>query len=83
MVYLDTKFWVLLRDGYLQPTKKKLENTLLNLALYLSDDQICIFPISDVVFMEVLKQTDAKTLKATAELIDILQTGELFTYLKD
>ena len=75
MVYLDTKFWLLLRDGYLHPEKNNLQNTLLNLALELSAEQICTFPISEDVFMEVMKQTDIKTLKVTAELIDKLSNG--------
>ncbi len=75
IVYFDTKFWLLLRAGYLQPEKNNLQNTLLNLALELSAEQICTFPISECVFMEIMKQTDVKTLKVTAGLIDRLSNG--------
>lgn len=75
IVYLDTKFWVLMRKGYLDPISYKLENELLNLAIQLSSKQLCIFPISEDVFLEVIKQTDETTLNATVELIDKLSNG--------
>ncbi|HEY5602206.1 MAG TPA: hypothetical protein VIM41_03780 [Gammaproteobacteria bacterium] len=75
VVYLDTKFWVILRDGYLDPTKNQLESKLLNLTLDLSAKKVCVFPISEDLFLEILKQTDIKTLKATVELIDKLSNG--------
>jgi hypothetical protein len=75
VVYLDTKFWVILRDGYLDQTKNELESKLLSLTLDLSAKKVCVFPISEDVFLEIIKQTDNKTLEATAELIDKLSNG--------
>lgn len=75
IIYLDTKFWVLMRKGLLDPIDYPLENELLTLAIELSSQGECIFPISEDVFLEVMKQTDERTLKATAELIDKLSQG--------
>lgn len=75
VIYLDTKYWVLMRKGLLDPNDYPLENELLKLAIELSSQGQCIFPISEDVFLEVMKQTDERTLKATAELIDKLSQG--------
>lgn len=75
VIYLDTKFWVLMRKGLLDPIEHPLENELLKLAVELSSKDKCIFPISEDVFLEVIKQSDEKTLKATAELIDKISKG--------
>lgn len=75
IIYLDTKFWVLMKNGLLDPINFPLENELLTLIIELSSQGKYIFPISEDVFLEVIKQTDTKTLKATAELIDKLSQG--------
>lgn len=75
IIYLDTKFWVLLRDGLLYPEKKILEKELLLLSESLFENGKCIFPITEDVFMEVMKQTDSTTLIATAQVIDKLSDG--------
>jgi hypothetical protein len=75
VVYLDTKYWILLRDGFLYPEKNILATELLKLSESLFENGKCIFPISEDVFMEVLKQTDSTTLKATVDLIDKLSNG--------
>jgi len=75
VIYLDTKFWVLLRDGFLYPEKNTSASELLKLSKSLSENEKCIFPISEDVFMEVMKQTDSTTLKETVDLIDKLSNG--------
>jgi hypothetical protein len=75
VVYLDTKFWVVLRDGLLHPEKNAFATELLKLSESLFENGTCIFPISEDVFMEVMKQTDSTTLKATIQLIDKLSNG--------
>jgi hypothetical protein len=75
VIYLDTKYWVLMRKGLLEPNDYPLENVLLKLAIELSSQGQCVFPISEDVFLEVIKQTDERTLKATADLIDQLSQG--------
>lgn len=75
IVYLDTKFWVLFRDASLFPDKNPTVTELLKLSVFLADRDLCIFPISEDVFLEVLRQTDPRTLKATVRLIDKLSSG--------
>lgn len=75
IIYLDTKFWILLRDGVLYPSQKPMNHELLELAISLAKTEKCIFPISEDIFIEVLQQTDFKTRKITIELIDQLSQG--------
>ncbi|WP_318518672.1 hypothetical protein [Photobacterium leiognathi] len=74
-IYLDTKFWVLLRNGSMNPNVYKQEYYLLQLALKLVENGTCIFPISEDVFIEVTRQTDKETLLNTVKLIDLLSQG--------
>jgi hypothetical protein len=74
-VYLDTKFWLILRDAYLNRNKNSADKKLLEFALKLADQGICVFPVSEHVFLEVIKQTDSQTRTTTAELIDRLSKG--------
>lgn len=74
-VYLDTKFWLLLRNAHLDRAKQQGQHDLLKL---LNDGVLAgklICPISEDVFQEVIKQTDEVTLRATVELIDSLSAG--------
>lgn len=75
IIYLDTKFWILLRDGLTTPQEHPEEYKLLLLARELIRSEKCVFPISEDVFIEVLKQTDIKTLLKTVEIIDELSLG--------
>ncbi len=75
VIYLDTKFWVLLRDAILFPDKDLQVTELLKISEFLNENNKCIFPISEDVFIEVLKQTDINTLIATVTLIDKLSNG--------
>lgn len=74
-VYLDTKFWLLLRDAHLcrdnQPGLQDLLKFMTNGVL--AGKLIC--PISEDVFQEVIKQSDEVTLRATVALIDNLSAG--------
>lgn len=74
-VYLDTKFWLLLRDAHMGRAKQQCQYDLLKLVTggVLSGKLIC--PISEDIFQEVIKQTDEVTLRATVELIDSLSAG--------
>ena len=74
-IYLDTKYWILLRDAR---TKENVDDNILQL-LHLIESLVegghAICPISDTIFSEIFKQTDVKTLKATAQIIDDLSKG--------
>jgi len=74
-IYLDTKFWVLLRNGAMNPSNNAQEYYLLQLALRLVESGACVFPISEDVFFEVIRQTDKVTLLNTVKLIDLLSLG--------
>jgi hypothetical protein len=74
-IYLDKRYWIILRDaeiGYSKSSHGK--ELLLKLRERIhSGSSIC--PISESIFIELLKQEDPVTRKATAKLIDELSTG--------
>ena len=74
-IYLDTKYWILLRDAR---TRENVDDNIFQL-LHLIENLVegghAICPISDTIFSEIFKQTDVKTLKATAQIIDDLSRG--------
>lgn len=74
-IYFDTKYWVLLCEAYLGREANKLQSKLLHLVIELHDSGGYIFPISEDIFLEVIKQTDESTLSVTVELIDKLSRG--------
>lgn len=74
-VYLDTKFWLLLRDAHLNRAKEQSQYDLLKLTADAVSSGKIICPISEDVFQEVIKQTDQGTLRATVALIDSLSAG--------
>ncbi|CAM4371590.1 hypothetical protein [Pseudoalteromonas ostreae] len=74
-IYLDTKFWVLLRNGLMNPSTCKKEYQLLLLAQKLVKNKVCVFPISEDVYLEVTRQSDIDTLRNTVKLIDQLSLG--------
>lgn len=74
-IYLDLKFWIELRDVVSETSKSSEYIALLQLLRKLVSDQCIFCPISDSTFIEVLKQSDARTRKATAQLIDELSLG--------
>lgn len=74
-IYLDTKFWIILRDVALG---RRTEKGDIRLRELLADSVLrgkAFCPISDSTFAELLKQSDANTRKATATLIAELSDG--------
>ena len=70
IIYLDLNFWIRLRD------QKELKDKLfLSKVKELSNSRKCIFPISQITFLEVLKQSDNETLLQTISLIDEFSEG--------
>src|SRR5687768_15504392 len=71
-VYLDTRFWIFLRDAALERPRKPIHCDLLALlrTRVASGDVLC--PIGDSTFFELLRQADSQTRLATARLIDAL-----------
>lgn len=74
-VYLDKCFWIRLRDARIQRTDDPRSKELLHGLVRAVQEGRRICPISDALFLELLKQTDLHTRTATAELIDELSCG--------
>lgn len=74
-VYLDTKYWLLLRDHLLGRSRDSEIGKLAELLIDGVTSAKLICPISADVFMEILKQTDPKTLNCSIGLIDRLSEG--------
>jgi len=73
-IYLDLRFWILLRDAIRTGGSDMADRLLSTLrALVKSGAAFC--PISDSTFLELFKQTDSVSRVATAALIDELSLG--------
>jgi len=82
-IYLDTKFWILLRDARIG---KVADNNIVRLLHVLEDlvaKNLVVCPISNDTFAEIFKQTDTKTLKASAQIIDDLSKGVAILAMKE
>jgi hypothetical protein len=72
LIYLDIKYWIILRDVLMGCRNEALSVRLLEyLRLRVQKNEV-ICPISASVFIELLKQQDPLTRRKTAELIDEL-----------
>ena len=74
-IYLDTNYWLELRDADLCRSRKESFINLLSLLKNAVKSGKVICPISDENFYEILLQSDPKTLKASIRLIDELSRG--------
>jgi len=74
-IYLDKRFWVLLRDAHMGRSKIQAAYELLSKIRNAVTNKKIICPISESVFLELLKQQDLTTRQATAELIDEFSHG--------
>lgn len=75
VIYLDTRYWILLRDVVLgRPSDSILPNTLSRLRYLVGAGKV-ICPINADILAELLKQVDETTRLATAKLIDELSLG--------
>lgn len=75
IVYLDTRFWILLRDVALGRPRDSLHEQILGRLRELIADGKVICPINADTLAELLKQRDPATRLATATLIDELSLG--------
>lgn len=82
-IYLDTKFWIMLRDvdscGGNDPSTTELLRLLQELVQ--SGREIC--PLADCAFMELLKQQQPEKRSATAALMDSLSQGVSLRFHED
>src|ERR1051325_11371440 len=74
-VYLDTRFWILMRDVFLGRSKDRLHKQISEKLCQLVTAGRVICPINADTLAELLKQRDATTRLATAKLIDELSLG--------
>ena len=74
-IYLDTCYWVKLRDVKSgRVDDPELSALLSKLQAMVSSEKACC-PITQTTSMELLRHEDASTRRATAELVDELSTG--------
>lgn len=83
LVYLDTKFWLILRDVELRRNQNPNSVSLYKSACRLKEEGRCLFPVSQDVFLEVMQQSDDLTRVATARLIDKLSDGICFISIRE
>lgn len=74
-IYLDTKYWIYVRDVYLGREQKPIHVQIASELRRLRECGSTICPISYPVFAELLYQTDKATRGATAKMIDELSGG--------
>jgi hypothetical protein len=74
-IYLDTRYWLFLRDAELGRPLKPLHVELLDVLRTGVQSGRLLCPIGDSTFFELLKQSDTETRMATARLIDTLSLG--------
>ena len=74
-IYLDTKYWIYIRDVELGRSNDKILSEILGELRNLVKNKIAICPISDEIFYELLLQTDPTTLNQTVKLIDEFSQG--------
>jgi hypothetical protein len=80
-IYLDTNYWILLRDAR---TKENVDGRivkLLHLIESLVESGHAVCPISIDTFWEIRKQTDVNTLRDTVKIIDDLSKGVIILSL--
>lgn len=74
-IYLDQKFWIILRGVAAGERSAPDEVALLGQLKQAVESGIAFCPISESTFAELLKQEDSATRLATAKLIDELSLG--------
>ncbi|OXB07787.1 hypothetical protein [Flavobacterium pectinovorum] len=77
-IYLDTNYWLKITD-----CKTEKDAFLCNLLIELVETKKVILPISEITFWEILKQSDLKSLKRSALIIDKLSQGISIACEKD
>jgi len=82
-VYLDTKFWILLRNVRMGNVTDSNTIQLLHVLENLVANGLVVCPISNDTFAEIFKQTDNKTLRASLQVIDDLSKGIAILSMKE
>lgn len=74
-IYLDTRYWVFLRDAVMGRAKRPVHGDLLAVLQRLVTSGTAICPLSDSAMFELHKQTDPDTRVAMARVMDALSVG--------
>jgi len=74
-IYLDTRYWVFLRDAAMGRAKRPVHGDLLAVLQRLVASGTAICPLSDSAMFELHKQADPATRIATARIMDALSLG--------
>ena len=73
LIYLDTNYWLRLRDEL--PNKWEQKSEFSEIVLDLFNAGKCLFPISNITYYEILKQQDENSRRNTFEIISKLSSG--------
>lgn len=79
-IYLDTCYWVHLREAALGRTKNQEYVEILQLLREMVSSGTAICPVSDMAFSELMRQTDDYTRRTTTELFDELSLSVALQY---
>jgi hypothetical protein len=74
-VYLDTRYWVMLREARLGRSKNRNDCAILNRLETLVKSQQAVCPLNADIWFELRKHKDPAILTASAQLIDDLSLG--------
>jgi len=74
-IYLDKRYWIVIRDVALGRRTDQSSTGLLVQLRRLVSSGTAFCPVSEVLFIELLKQTDLYTRRETAKVIDELSLG--------
>jgi hypothetical protein len=74
IVYLDLKYWILIRD-HINDQADTIPGRLARKFVELYECKKCIYPVSEAVFWEILKQSDKISVIKTLELVEKLSEG--------
>ena len=74
-VYLDTRYWVFIRDAALGRAKRPEHEAILRALRDKVASGVAMCPVSDIAVLEMTAQTDDETRAATAILWDELSLG--------
>ena len=73
IIYLDLKYWITIRDC--NPKVEDIPSQISIKITKLSQTGKCIFPISEPILLEILKQDYAVSRNATLKLVERLSEG--------
>lgn len=74
-IYLDTRYWILIRDATLNRAQQPIHNVLLDTLRRGVCAGTMICPLSVSTYFELLRQSDENTRNATIRLMDELSCG--------